>query len=137
VVDGSERESIAFGATAYEFSDAEAAATAYEDWITNGGHLLLAAPENSEKFEVSPLWDEGTIAANLVWSDGPELRMLVRTERFLVSYRAMLSVKGSVDECGPSGGSDCAIGPATVLDWFAESWAPQAAERLVAEVPQD
>lgn len=135
VVDGTERETIVFGAKAYEFSDAEAAATAYQDWIANHGHLLLTTSENTEQFEVSEMWDEGAITANLVWSDGPELRMLVRTERFLVSYRARLSVKGNVDECGASGVSDCAIGPATVLDWFAESWAPQAAERLVTELP--
>ncbi|WP_155830404.1 hypothetical protein [Glycomyces tenuis] len=137
VVDGSERETIVFGATAYEFSSAEAAATAYQDWITDGEHLALAFPDNAEEFEVSEAWDEGTIAANLEWSDGPQVRMVARSDRFLVTYRAMLSVKGSVDECSDSDGSDCVIGPATVLDWFTESWAPRAAEQLVTEIPPD
>ena len=137
VVDGSERESIVFGATAYEFSDAEAAAVAYQDWIADRGHLLPTTSENTEQFEVSEMWDEGVITANLVWTDGPELRMLARTERFLVSYRARLTVKGNIDECGITGGSNCAIGPTTVLDWFTESWTPQAAERLVSEAPPD
>jgi hypothetical protein len=137
VVDGSEREAIVLGATAYEFSGAGAAAAAYQDWITDGTVLSSAFSENAGEFDVSEAWDEGTIVANLEWSDGPQIRMVARSDRFLVTYRAMLSVKGSVNECGASDVSDCAIGPATVLDWFAESWAPQAAERLASEAPPD